>query len=202
MFFRIGLGLVLFVLGAFAWAGDGKAKDDSSTDLIRIDARIAVEGALVAQPIVEILPGHVAELRLGSPSLDGMTIFLGSTGVQWTPDGIPYVNVEIWTELEGASTERLNATSIGLALGQEGSMSIRNAKGEALNVTAVATVRPLLESEALSSISRRNCCSAPCPNRPASTMTCCGAIRCCEAVCGTCCSPGGGGDGTPPVQEP
>ena len=37
----------------------------------------------------------------------------------------------------------------------------------------------------------KNCCSAACSDDSGRTMTCCGAIECCDGVCGACCSPPG-----------
>lgn len=40
-----------------------------------------------------------------------------------------------------------------------------------------------------------DCCSVPCSDGSGRDLTCCGAIECCEGICGACCSPPGGGLG-------
>jgi hypothetical protein len=206
--------LISLMMSPFVASGETREKAEQSNagEAIRVATTITSDGVLIASPVVELMPGVVGELTIAGTDGEPFTLFLGSSSVLKTAAGVPYVNLELSTERVGSDgATRLNATSLGVALGQQGSVEVAASQGASFQLTVLATSRPLLPSEAKAApcaeataggadVQSSGCCSARCSRRPGWVLTCCNVISCCDSTCGACCSPSGGGGGPP--QEP
>jgi hypothetical protein len=212
---NLAMVMILLTSISLAVAPLANAAEDGSepappvvNEVIRVESKIYSDGDLVASPIVELVPGIVGEVTVSSLEGTPLTILFGTTAVLRTKDGIPYVNLEVSaTQAGGVGRGQLNATSIGLALGQEGNVDVSSADQSAFRLAVVATSRrPTLDElakvracedrsllrladETISEETQGSCCSVGCANNPEVTLTCCDVISCCDGVCGSCCSP-------------
>ncbi|HZH44241.1 MAG TPA: hypothetical protein VEY50_09190 [Lysobacter sp.] len=209
------LGCALVFVGGIQATQPAAAAASSrqQANTYQVELAIVRDGKVIATPKVTVLFGKPARVTLTEKAGDGslrVQVTASPAGKLANGTKVVQFNAVVVERIAGAWVI-LAEPSMKVAESQAGSTTLESPLGS-LRIDVRATEKYVAGAESknlrqcgaltadepttlsdncpsLPCPGKENCCSAPCSDGSGRTMTCCGAIECCDDICGACCSP-------------